>query len=175
MKIDPLSNCSKNELCSTFVPMIASTIKRRFKLIFEPCKSESKFILNTWLENSPKICNALQPDQSSFRMHNQHVISSSSHTWLDQISYPGYLIFYFNKLWNGPLFPHLPRYWHCSIRSLLICPNSGQAAQSLRYPPLLHLNKGVNRFVKFVLAEDFWPCSNQFLAYSISLSNYARV
>ena len=97
MKIDSLSNCSKNELCSTFVPMIASTIKRRSKLIFEQCESESKFILNTWLENSPKICNALQPDQSSFRMHIQHVIRSSSHTWLDQISYPGYLIFLFQQ------------------------------------------------------------------------------
>ena len=107
-------------------------------------------------------------------MHIQHVIRSSSHTWLDQISYPGYLFFDFNKLWNGPLFPHLPRYWHSSIRSLLICPNSGQAAQSLRYPPLLHLNKGVNRFVKIVLAEGFWPFSNQFLAYSISLSNSTK-
>ena len=50
-------------------------------------ESGSNFILNTWSENSPIICNASQVDQNSFGMHILHVIRSPSHSLLDQNSY----------------------------------------------------------------------------------------
>ena len=51
-------------------------------------ESGPNFILNTWSENSPIICNISQVDQSSFGLHILHVIRSPSHSLLDQNSYP---------------------------------------------------------------------------------------
>ena len=50
-------------------------------------ESGPNFILNTWSENHPNICDASQVDQNSFGMHIQHVRRSPSHTLLDQNSY----------------------------------------------------------------------------------------
>ena len=60
MKFGPLSNCRQNELCSTFVPMIASKIK-----------SGSKFIFGT-----------------IWKWINLYYEQSLSHTSSDQSSYP---------------------------------------------------------------------------------------
>ena len=48
--------------------------------------------------------------------------------------------FWADEFLNDPLFPHLPRNWQLATRSLLGFPSSGQAAQSLRTPLLVHLN-----------------------------------
>ena len=65
---------------SVFDAIIGTKVEQ--SLFFEQIESGSKFILNIWSENIPKICDTSQVDQSSFRMHIIHVIWSPSWNWL---------------------------------------------------------------------------------------------
>ena len=68
------SNCLKNELCSLFVPMIASISKMH--------QVTSRTI---WLvDQTPKLCDVAQVDKSSFHMHIQH---GSRHVSRDKVSF----------------------------------------------------------------------------------------
>ena len=74
-----------------FAPLSYQWLHRKSKVdqnsFFGQFKSGPNFILNTWSENQPNICDASQVDQSSFGMHIQHVRRSPSHSLLDQNSY----------------------------------------------------------------------------------------
>ena len=85
MKFGPLSNCSKNELWSTFDFRCNHWYESGAKFIFRAIWKWTKLHFKHVIREQPY---ASQVDQNSFGMHILHVIRSPSHTLLDQNSYP---------------------------------------------------------------------------------------
>ena len=100
IKFGPLSNCSKNELWSTFDFRCNRWYESGAKFIFRAIWKWTKLHFKHVISEQP---NASQVDQSSFGMHIQHVIWSPSHPLLDQNSYPRVLqiSLCLSSLWFG--------------------------------------------------------------------------